>query len=270
MNRNESPGKGASLRRVSLQTSLVYGPVSSRRLGKSLGINPIVPGRKVCSFNCIYCQYDAAKPFWPPAEIERWLLADPSQMEARWRKVLMALKERGERIDFVTFAGNGEPTLHPDFPLLVLKVMTLNERLSPWAKTAVLTNGTTLIDGKIREAVGKLDTAIVKLDAASVKSLLHVNRPRAGFEMPLFLQALSELDNLVIQTLFLGGTVTNATEEDLTALIETVKVLRPKEIQVYSLDRVPAVNGIVPLPKTTLVKIAERIREETRLVATVY
>ncbi|MFQ6104805.1 MAG: radical SAM protein [Candidatus Glassbacteria bacterium] len=262
--------KETSLRRVDLQTSLVYGPVSSRRLGKSLGINPITPGRKVCSFNCVYCQYDAEKPVWPPSEIDKSLFASIRDIESRLREELIVLSEKGNRIDYITFAGNGEPTLHPDFPELVGMVLTVRDLLNPQAKTAVLTNGSTLVKEPIRKAVGMLDKAIVKLDAASQRSLIRVNRPYNGFELTDILNALSELENLVVQILLFGGTLTNATEEDLKVLIDTLNIIHPNEIQLYSLDRAPAKDGIVPIPRSALIQIADRLRTETGLCVTVY
>ncbi len=258
------------LRKINLQSSLVYGPVDSRRLGKSLGISPMLPGTKVCSFNCVYCQYEAEKPVESLDAVVPGQFAAVEEIIVQLREALTGLVNRKEGVEFITFAGNGEPTLHPDFPKLVREVMDLRDLLVPAAGTAVLTNGTTLVDEQVHTAVGKLDVAIVKLDAASIKKIRMANRPYGGFDLKQLITALTGLDNLVIQSLFFEGRLNNATETDITAWIETVGKIRPRDVQIYSVDRAPAEAEILPLSKEKLLTIADRLRRETSLCASVY
>jgi len=259
----------SGLKKIDLQTALVYGPVSSRRLGKSLGINPILPGTKVCTFNCVYCQYEARSPFSPSDVGSGEGFADLEAIRRKLTDTLLDLKGKGERIDYITFAGNGEPTLHPDFPDLVDITLKLRDSIYQGTGTAILTNGSMLVDEKVRRAVKLLDRAIVKLDAATLSTLLKVNRPYKGFELDKLLPVLSEMDNLVIQTLFLGGKLTNA-GENVDAWIETMKLIEPRGVQIYSLDRVPAEDDILPLAGERLDAIARRLEDETGIPAEVY
>lgn len=258
------------LRKIGLQESFVYGPVASRRLGKSLGINPIRPGRKACSFNCIYCQYEAVRPVRSLRDVDPTVFGEPSRIESELRERLEGLRDRGDAVDFLTFAGNGEPTLHPEFRALARIVRALRNELSPSAHTAVLTNGTALVLPEVREAVLGLDRAIVKLDAGSAGGILRVNRPYKGFDLDRLLEAFLGLSNLTIQTLFFGGRRSNAREEDIVAWISALGRIRPKEVQVYSLDRAPAEEGVSCLERERLEEIAARLQRETGIPARVF
>ncbi len=258
------------LRQIGLQKSYVYGPVASRRLGTSLGINPIRPGRKVCSFNCVYCQYETVRPVGSLDDIDPQVFGSLREIEGELGEALRLLEEAGRPVDYITFAGNGEPTLHTDFPDLVGMVTEVRDELSPRSRTAILTNGTTLVREEIFRAVSSLDRSIVKLDAGTERRLRQVNRPYRGFELDPLLERMAELENLVIQSLFFGGRFTNATEEDIGAWIHAVGRLEPIEVQVYSLDRAPAVRDIEPLPGSELRRIAGLLERETGVRAVVF
>jgi wyosine [tRNA(Phe)-imidazoG37] synthetase (radical SAM superfamily) len=145
----------------------------------------------------------------------------------------------------------------------------LRNSIYPRAGTAILTNGSTLIDEVVREAVTLLDRAIVKLDAALPPILLKVNRPYKGFDLETLRSILSEMDNLEIQTLFIDGRLTNA-GENVDEWIKTMKLIGPQRVQIYSLDRIPAEDGIVPLSRAKLDEIAKRLKDETGIIADVY
>jgi wyosine [tRNA(Phe)-imidazoG37] synthetase (radical SAM superfamily) len=265
-----SPREADEQKRIDLQKSFIYGPVSSRRLGKSLGINPILPGRKACSFNCLYCQYEAVRPVRSLYEVDPALFGDPGVIEKELRERLVALAAEGATASYLTFAGNGEPTLHPRFPALVEKVLAARRELLPGARTAILTNGTVLVLPEVRKAVGRLDTVIVKLDAGSEEGIRRVNRPYRGFDFDAFLEAARGLPHLVVQTLFFEGSRTNAGENDVAAWIRAVNFLRPERVQIYSLDRAPAEKGVLPLLPRRLEEIARRLLEETGVRADVF
>jgi wyosine [tRNA(Phe)-imidazoG37] synthetase (radical SAM superfamily) len=259
-----------TLRKIGLQESFIYGPVASRRLGKSLGVNPILPGRKACSFNCVYCQYEAVRPVRSLRDVDPGVFGNPAAIERELRDRLEKLREREDTVSYITFAGNGEPTLHPAFPELVERVLSVRADLHPAARTAILTNGTTLVLPEVKEAVKRLDTAIVKLDAGSPEGILRVNRPYKGYDLDLFLEAAMGLSHLVIQTLFFDGLRSNAREEDIVAWIRALARLMPGDVQVYSLDRAPAEEGITPLSRQRLEEIVARLLAETGLRAVVY
>lgn len=259
-----------NLKQIDLQKSFVYGPIASRRLGASLGINPIRPGRKACSFNCVYCQYEAVRPVESLDEIDKDTFGPPGEIGIQLRDTLRRLEEAGRRVDYITFSGNGEPSLHPEFPELVRIVTEARDELSPRSKTAILTNGTTLVKEEVFEAVSTLDRAIVKLDAGSEERLRQVNRPYRGFELEPLLEHMAKLENLVVQTLFFGGKFTNATDDDVTSWVGAVGRLDPLEVQVYSLARTPAVRDIEPLPVDELRRIAGRLEEDTGVLAVVF
>jgi wyosine [tRNA(Phe)-imidazoG37] synthetase (radical SAM superfamily) len=259
-----------SLKKIDLQESCVYGPIASRRLGASLGINPVLPGKKACSFNCVYCQYEPVRPVESLDDVDPGLFCTPETLRRELGETLHLLGESGRRIDYITFAGNGEPTLHPRFPELVRIVAELRDTVSPRPRTAILTNGTTLVKDEVFRAVNLLDRAIVKLDAATERRLRQVNRPYRGFELGPVLERMARLRNLVVQTLFFCGRFTNATDADVRAWIGVLRRLEPEEVQVYSLDRTPAVRDIEPLPAEELRRIAGRLEQETGVRAVVF
>jgi len=258
------------LKKVKLQKEVVYGPVASRRLGRSLGVNPILPGVKACSFNCVYCQYGPGVPIDPAESTTKDLFVDPDVVKSELERRLSELEEREESVDFITIAGNGEPAIHPRFPEIVEVVTACRDELAPGAGTAILTNGTALLDPAVMEAVGKLDEVIVKLDAVDRKDVARVNRPFGGFEQERLIEALSDVEGLTIQAMFFDGRLTNATGERISKWIEAVGRIRPGKVQIYSIDRAPAVEGIRPVSRERLLEIASLLESETGIEADVY
>lgn len=209
-----------------------YGPVRSRRLGRSLGINVLPSGRKHCSFNCIYCQYGWADPR-RPLQIGDGV---PSVEEVR-TALVTALAQLDEVPEFLTFSGNGEPTLHPAFPSMVDEVVAVRDAHAPSARVAILSNSSQVADPVVRAALGKLDVRIMKLDVGREDSFQRFNQPAPGIHLDLIVDGLRSLGGVTLQSLFADGPFGNIGPEDVDAWIKQVQRVLPLTVQVYSLDR---------------------------------
>ena len=236
-----------------LQRSIVYGPVRSRRLGRSLGINLLPASAKACTFDCLYCQYG-----WTPAEPE----APPARsglptVEAVLAAVEDALAALPEPPAYLTFSGNGEATLHPDFPEIVAGVTALRDRLAPSTRTAILSNSSLLHDPAVREALARLDVRIMKLDAGTEETFRRFNRPFGGTTLASVLAGLASLGGVTVQTLFAEGPAGNAEPGEIRGWIENVVTLRPEAVQLYTLDRGCPCDEIGPVGR----RLLETIRD---------
>lgn len=190
---------------LELQQTIIYGPVRSRRLGRSLGINVLPARRKVCSFNCVYCQYGWEESVGR-ADIEASTFPAVEEIE---RAVKAALAGIDPPPAYVTFSGNGEASLHPDFTDLVERITHLRDRLAPAAQTAILSNSSTASDPEVRQALSRLDVRIMKLDVGCPQDLTAYNRPAATVELETILDGLTSLKDVTIQTLFSTGPMGN-------------------------------------------------------------
>jgi wyosine [tRNA(Phe)-imidazoG37] synthetase (radical SAM superfamily) len=218
---------------LALQKNIVYGPVNSRRLGRSLGINILPIGKKICTFNCLYCQYG-----WTDYKIVKDVRDDEFPCAGDIvSAVEEALADLGEPPAYLTFSGNGEATLHPDFPSIVDGIIKLRNRATPGSRTAILSNSTRLDDVNIREALGKLDIRIMKLDAGSESMFASYNDPMEGIDIDAVTEGLSLLKNVTIQSLFTGGTLGNYSKSSLNDWIARIKRIDPFSVQIYTLDR---------------------------------
>jgi wyosine [tRNA(Phe)-imidazoG37] synthetase (radical SAM superfamily) len=246
---------------LGLKQECLYGPVKSRRLKSSLGINVLPADGKLCSFSCIYCQYGLTQKSYHVAEASG-IPALPSfdQVEA---ELATYLKQAPRGIGYITFSGNGEATLHPQFPELVDMVIRLRDRYYPPAKTALLSNSTRMTDRKIRDAVAKLDTPIMKLDAGSKEVFDRINRPAPGIEFDGVVQSLIDFEHpdLIIQALLMGGDRFNATDDEIESWAGLIKQIDPREVHIYSLDRPSAIKSVLKLNRQTLESIADRASE---------
>lgn len=243
--------------------STIFGPIRSRRLGVSLGINLLPDDGKICSFDCLYCEagYNSqGKGTTGLPTLQRI----ENDLDAK----LKQMKENGDTLDVITFSGNGEPTLYPDFPEVVEIVNRLRDKYYPDAKVSVLTNSTRIFDPKVAEALKHVDNNILKLDSAIEETMRLIDRPASKeFTVERVVEALKQYEGSgIIQTMFLRGThdghpVDNTTDEEIDALIAAYKEIKPKEVMIYSLDRSTPEEKLVKVEKDELAKIAERIRE---------
>ena len=243
--------------------STVFGPIHSRRLGTSLGINLLPDDGKVCTFDCVYCEagYNAqgtgTTGLPAPERVRR-------DLEAKLRE----MKEAGQNLDVITFSGNGEPTLHPQFPEVVEIVNGLRDRYFPQARTSVLTNSTRIFDQGVAEALRLVDNNILKLDSAIEPTMRLIDNPvQESFTVERLVEALKQFSGEgIIQTMFLRGEhaghrIDNTTDEEIDALIEAYRKINPKEVMIYSLDRSTPEERLERVEREELDRIAERIRQ---------
>lgn len=238
-------------RPLPLETETVYGPIVSRRLGVSLGINVLPKTRKLCSFDCVYCHYGRTD----------CLTMTPSATDfPTVHEVVRALTSalRGPmRLDTLTFSGTGEPTLHPYFGEIVFEVQRLRDRFCPAARIALFSNSTTLARSEVSAALGQIDLPILKLDAGDVRTFRRVNRPDAAVDFKAILEGLRSTPNLVLQSVLIAGSVTNADETAFEAWMATVKQIRPTQVQIYSTDYPVASPDVQRVPAYRLRELAE-------------
>lgn len=241
--------------------SPIFGPVHSRRLGVSLGINLLPADGKVCSFDCIYCEcgYNAT---------HRPHTALPSMEEVKQAldAKLRDMQQNGPTPDVLTFAGNGEPTLHPDFIQIAQEVAKLRDKYFPQARMSILSNATRIHREDIRKALLMFDNIIMKLDTVSAEYIQKVDRPCGHYNIEEQVKWLTEIhERVIIQTLFMKGThegkdVNNCTEEFVTPWLETLSQIRPKMVMIYTIDRETPSPMLEKASHEELDAIGERVR----------
>lgn len=249
---------------LELKKTIVYGPVHSRRLGESLGVNLSPMGKKVCSFDCVYCQYGRTDV----KSLEPEGLDFPSVGEVE-EAVREGMKEHPES-KYVTFSGHGEPTLHPDFVELVNVVTELRDEILPDVKTAALSNGTTLQFPEMLNAVRKLDEPIVKLDAGNPDIFRRINRPCSGATFEKLIEGAKSLPNLRTQSVLFNGPLQNQDGQPLDDWIGVISQLKPVEAQIYSTQRPVPDLQIRVIPPERLEEIARRASEEANVTVKAY
>jgi wyosine [tRNA(Phe)-imidazoG37] synthetase (radical SAM superfamily) len=243
---------------------IIFGPVKSRRLGVSLGINLLPTKRKICNFNCIYCECG-----WT-VDIEKAVSLLPRREEV-YKALdikLSEMKEKNETPDVLTYAGNGEPTLHPDFPGIIDDSIALRDKYFPNAKIAVLSNATTITKPKIKAALLKVDKNILKLDSA-IDSTLHVhNQPRTKIKAEELINELAGFNGkLIIQTLFLRGSyngivIDNTTPSEISAWLNAIQKINPSEVMIYTISRdTPEGGKLYKVPVKELKGIASLVEK---------
>lgn len=246
---------------IPLQKGILYGPVLSRRLGRSLGLNILPDEIKVCSLDCRYCQYS-----WTgmlsirPAQFASFLPtreAVSRTLEAELKK----LRRQGTPPDTITFSGNGEATIHPLFPEIAADVAGLRDAYAPSCRTAILSNSTTVHRPEIRAALALLDDPILKLDTAREATFAALNGPAKGVVFSEMVQGLRAMaGEFILQALFVSGPTDNSTDDEVADWVRLVTDLHPRSVQVYTLDRGPADRGLAPVNAGRLRAIAAALR----------
>jgi len=244
---------------LALKTGIIYGPVDSRRLGKSLGINLSPSGYKLCSFNCVYCHYGWTRKLSSSFDTFRDDLPGRLEVGAAIEEALKA----GLEFDYITFSGNGEPTLHPDFPKLVDDVIALRKLYRPHVELGLLSNSTGLADKAVRDSIAKIDFPMFKLDAGTEKTFKAINRAPHGIDFRTIVDNLASLSNIIIQTVLIDGDPCNVTETELDAYFDLLAKIKPCEVHIYSIDRPVPKTEIALVPPDRLEEIAARGRNQT-------
>lgn len=248
------------LNRISLQRGIIYGPVPSRRLGQSLGINLLPTDHKVCSFNCLYCQYGWTKKvtFSPDERLEN--MPSLEAVGTALETALSALGRDRKKIDSIAICGNGEPTLYPALAQVIVEAKTLRDRYQPQARVAILSNSSTAGNPAVRRALELLDLKIMKFDAGSEDMFRQLNHPAAPVYMGEIIAGLKALKECYLQSCFVQGRVTNADPDSVGMWVEKVREIHPLAVHIYSLDREPADKRIERVGLTTLQWIANEVR----------
>ncbi|MBL7892259.1 MAG: radical SAM protein [Bacteroidia bacterium] len=246
-----------------LFNKIIFGPLKSRRLGLSLGINLLPLNSKLCNFNCIYCECGltgrrglAKDAFHPAKTVKRDL-----------EEAMIQLKEKNIFPDAITFAGNGEPTIHPEFSKIIEDTIALRNMYFPKAKVAVLTNATMLNRSNVVEALKKVDLRILKLDAGGEELFQKINQPRSRRSLSWIVDHLQYFKgDLIVQSIFFRGmcneiSVDSTTVENVTAWLKLLEKIRPRQVMLYSIDRTPAEKGLERIPDEILEGLAMKVRE---------
>ena len=243
---------------------IVFGPIHSRRLGVSLGMNLLPTDGKLCSFNCVYCECGLNEERRTHSKMP----VRAEVKEALFRK-LSAMQAEGMAPDVITFAGNGEPTMHPEFAGIIDDTIEISNRFFPKAKIAVLSKSTMLHKEEVFQALNKVEDNILKLDSVLDSRIRQLNVPNSPtFTFDRLLEQLCRFNgNLIIQTMFLKGeidgkSVTNTTEPEISGWLEALKQIKPKQVMIYTIDRETPVKNLKKVTKEELEAIADRARHE--------
>lgn len=219
--------------------SPIFGPIKSRRLGVSLGINLLPGDGKVCTFDCIYCECGFNAERRPKQKFPT-----RSQVAEALEQKLIQMKSEGIAPDVLTFAGNGEPTTHPEFASIINDTLLLRDRHFPQAKVSVLTNATRIIQPEIHKVLMKVDNNIIKLDTVNIDYINRVDRPVGQYDLNIIIEHMRNFEgNCVVQTMFMKGSdtegesVDNTTPEYVLPWIDAIQYISPREVMIYTIDR---------------------------------
>jgi wyosine [tRNA(Phe)-imidazoG37] synthetase (radical SAM superfamily) len=240
--------------------SPIFGPVHSRRLGISLGINLLPADGKVCSFDCIYCECGFNEDHRPSMP-----LPTREQVARRLEGKLRQMASDGQRPDVLTFAGNGEPTCHPHFAEIIDDTIRLRNQYCPDAKVSVLSNSTMIHRPEVHEALMRLDNNILILDTVDPIYINKVDHPAGTYDVGSIIERMKTFNgHIIIQTIFMcgecnGESVDNTGDEYVTPWVEVVKAIRPQQVMVYTIDRETPTRGLQKASRERLDAIRDRV-----------
>ena len=245
-----------------LWESIAFGPIKSRRLGSSLGINLLPVVKKICSFDCIYCECG-----WTlESNMDTNNFYSLSEVNEAIESKLIQCKKDSIPIDSITFSGNGEPTLHPQFFEIIDHLILLRDKYYPKAVITCLSNSTQLYREDVREALHKIENPILKLDAATEEMYQIVNNPLQNCSVKQIIEWLKLFDgNFILQTLFFSGDLggvefDNSKEPHLSKWLDAVQMLKPKKVMLYSLDRETPAQNLIKISTEEMETIAQKVR----------
>ena len=242
-----------------LREETVFGPIKSRRLGNSLGINLLPQKGKFCNFDCIYCECG-----WNKDGLDDKVLPTAAEVRSKLEDKLTQLLLDGTPIDSITFSGDGEPTLNPEFPRIIDDTLKLRDAFCPGAKVSVLSNATRAHIPEIRAALMKVDNPIMKIDAPTDELVALINHPAPGYSLQRVIEALEKFKgNFILQTMFLRANGFDSSEPAaLQKWMEIVRRLRPREVMVYTIDRPTPEEGLLPFTQAELIALVQPLIDE--------
>ncbi|MBQ6777231.1 MAG: radical SAM protein [Paludibacteraceae bacterium] len=237
--------------------TIIYGPIHSRRLGVSLGVNLLPTDHKVCTFDCVYCECGWNTPVSHP------ILPTREQVKEALEQQLASFAANQSPLDVITFSGNGEPTLHPDFEDIIADTCALRDRYYPQAKVSVLSNSTQIGREEVRRALMLCDNRILKLDSAIDTTMRLIDRPSNNeLTVAAIVERLKAFEGqFTLQTCFLRGDyygtpIDNTTPDELQAWYRVVDTLRPQQIMIYVIDRATPLKTLEKLSRPEMEAIA--------------
>lgn len=248
---------------------ITYGPITSRRLGVSLGINLLGPGEKICSYDCPYCELGFTKLKMTQMKKEA-KFPTLAELEAELRKAIVKLTKEGVRLDSLSIVGNGEPTLYPEFPEAVQTVIKVRDELTPDSKVGILSNGSTLQDPNVVKGLNLLDERMIKLDAGNDDMLKKIDSPLVRMTISKIILGTKKLKDVILQSFFVQGSIDNTVNSEVDDWIEVVGMIKPKLVHIYGLDRVPPTSGLKQAPPQKLKEIGERLEKRTQIKSLVF
>lgn len=241
---------------------IVFGPVRSRRFGVSLGMNLLPVNYKYCTFNCLYCECG-----WSNEESSRKIkLPERKDVKTALKERLLKMEGAGEKPDNITFAGNGEPTIHPDFEGIIDDTIELRDRYFADAEITVLSNASLLHKEKVFNALNKVDNNVLKIDSVIESTFRLINQPNTSLSIDEIIENIKKFNgNQIIQTLFLRGEyhgkkVDNTTKEEVNAWVKILKQVKPKYVMIYPIERDTALPGIEKIPESELEDISRQVK----------
>lgn len=248
---------------TSLHPGPIFGPIHSRRLGVSLGINLLPTDGKVCTFDCIYCECGLNSERVPHSRFpSREEVAEALELR------LQDMKQNGPTPDVITFSGNGEPTLHPQFDEVVDDVIRLRDKYFPKAKISVLSNSTRIFQTKVFSALQRVDNNILKLDTVNLPFIKAVDRPvDTYYDTELLVSQMARFEgHCIIQTMFLQGEIngkdiSNTSDIFVLPWIEALKQIRPQSVMIYTIDRETPITTLSKATHEQLDSIAQKVRQ---------
>ena len=244
--------------------NIIFGPIKSRRLGISLGVNLLPVNHKICSFNCVYCEcgYNEAN------HKEKNSFATREEVRQALKQTLEEMSAANKPLDTITFSGNGEPTMHPQFEGIIDDTIELRNRFYPETKISVLSNSTMIHKESVFRALNKVDNNILKLDASIDKLMKLIDQPGStSFNIKDLTSQLKRFNgNLIIQTIFLRGSnkgesIDNTTEENVSGWLRLLKEIHPKQVMIYSLDRDTPSRTLEKVERAELESIAKKVEQ---------
>ncbi len=246
--------------------TVVYGPVRSRRLGWSLGINFFAPFRKVCNIDCMYCQLGRTSSLPGKGDF-----LPVSVIMSEIEQALQTLHKNGQTLDVITISGNGEPALHPHLPEIVEKFLKVKHIYYPNVKTWILSNGTRTWVSSVANAFNQLDERAIKLDGVG-ELFKKIERPQFGLSLDKLVRGISQLKDYHLQFLLVNGRITNTSQEALEQWVQFVldHHLKPKSIQLYTVDRFPAYPDVYPVSREKLLFVYQYLSEHLPFEITLF